>query len=140
MTCYPLWNKASERIIPIGIAGGWAKASTGYTFKRSERKAQELIEFLKTGKPLDRFGGRDRFWFYDLLLLDILDRKNSLGSKVFSGLLQKRPLPEVLKFLDEKTHFGEELRIMASSDVQLFLGALLRRLYRSVHQIFSKSS
>ena len=140
MTCFPLWKKASKRIIPIGISGGWAKSSTGYTFKRSQRKAGELVEFLKTEKPLNRFYKRDRFWFYDLLLLDILDRKNELGSMVFSDLLDKKPLPLVLKFLDERTHFGEELQIMASSNTRLFLGALFRNLYRSVHQVFSKSS
>lgn len=140
MTCYPFWEGASNRIIPIGISGGWAKASTGYTFKKSERMAKKLVQFLKTNRPLSRFGGRDRFWFYDLLLLDILDRKNELGSQVF-GVLFKRQDPQLIfKFLDEQTHFWEEVRIMASSDAWLFLDALLRNLNRAVHQIFSKSS
>lgn len=140
MTCYPFWEKASEKIIPIGIAGGWAKASTGYTFKKSERKAKQLARFLKTNRPLNRFGGLDRFWFYDLLLLDILDRKNELGSQVF-GVLFKRQDPQLIfKFLDEQTNFWEEVRIMASSDVWLFLDSLLRNLNRTIHQVFSKSS
>jgi lycopene beta-cyclase len=140
MTCHPFWEGASKRIIPIGIAGGWAKASTGYTFKKSERKAKKLVRFLKTNRPLNRFGGLDRFWFYDLLLLDILDRKNELGSQVF-GVLFKRHEPQLIfKFLDEQTNFWEELRIMASSDVWLFTDALFRNLNRAVHQVFAKFS
>ena len=140
MTCYPFWKKTSDRIIPIGIGGGWTKASTGYTFKRSERKSEELIAFLKRETSFKKFHKPDRFWFYDLLLLDILARKNEAGSRIFGQLFKKRPLVQVLRFLDEETHFGEELQIMASSPFTLFTGALLRNLYRSVHQVFSKSS
>ena len=64
MTCYPLWNKASERIIPIGIAGGWAKASTGYTFKRSERKAQEINRIFEDWKAFGSF-----WWLGSILVL-----------------------------------------------------------------------
>jgi lycopene beta-cyclase len=32
MTCYPL-EKNTQRVLNIGTAGGWTKASTGYTFK-----------------------------------------------------------------------------------------------------------
>lgn len=140
MTCYPLWEKATKRIIPIGTAGGWAKASTGYTFKKSERKALSLAAFLKTGKPLNRFASLDRFWFYDLLLLDILWRKNELGAGIFGRLFERRPPQLIFKFLDEQTSFWEEIQVMSSSNAWIFLGALRRNLYRTVHQVFSKSS
>ena len=140
MTCYPLWESATKRIIPIGMAGGWAKASTGYTFKKSERKALSLAAFLKTGKPLNQFASLDRFWFYDLLLLDILWRKNELGAGIFGRLFERRAPQLIFKFLDERTNLWEEIQVMSSSNAWLFLGALRRNLYRTVHQVFSKSS
>jgi lycopene beta-cyclase len=33
MTCYPFWKKIHKKVLNIGTAGGWTKASTGYTFK-----------------------------------------------------------------------------------------------------------
>ena len=122
------------------MAGGWAKASTGYTFKKSERKARSLAAFLKTGKPLHQFARLDRFWFYDLLLLDILWRRNELGAGIFGRLFERRAPQLIFKFLDERTNFWEEIQVMSSSNAWLFLGALRRNLYRTVHQVFSKSS
>jgi lycopene beta-cyclase len=38
MTCYP-FGKKHKRVLNIGTAGGWTKASTGYTFKNSDKKS-----------------------------------------------------------------------------------------------------
>jgi len=38
MTCYPFWQHNSKNILNIGSAGGWTKASTGYTFKNTVKK------------------------------------------------------------------------------------------------------
>jgi lycopene beta-cyclase len=39
MTSYPFWKHNTKRIIHIGSAGGWTKASTGYTFKNATKKS-----------------------------------------------------------------------------------------------------
>src|SRR5690606_37129725 len=74
MTCYDFDSANTENIFHIGTAGGWTKASTGFTFMNTYRKTQSLVELLKKGKSLDNLYRKDRFWFYDLLLLDILHR------------------------------------------------------------------
>ena len=38
MTSYPFWKKNSKKVLNIGTAGGWTKASTGYTFKNSNNR------------------------------------------------------------------------------------------------------
>ena len=58
MCCYPLWKKTTSKIMPIGMAGGWTKASTGYTFKSSQEKAKALALFLtqeKDGESLAKY-------------------------------------------------------------------------------------
>ena len=37
MTCYPFWKHNTKNIVNIGSAGGWTKASTGYTFKNASK-------------------------------------------------------------------------------------------------------
>ena len=75
MTSYPIWKNNTKNILNIGSAGGWTKASTGYTFKNTTKKAKQLVSFLDNNFDFRKFQKRDKFWFYDLLLLDILDQK-----------------------------------------------------------------
>lgn len=130
MSCYPLWQTDSSRIIPIGLAAGWAKPSTGFTFDRTVVRVQRLVKALIKGQSLNTVQQKDRFWFYDLLLLDILDQKNHLGASIFSRLFQKRKPQLILKFLGEKTHFLQELSIMAANKPWPFLMALFKRLLK----------
>ncbi len=129
MTVYDFTKNNTSNLLYIGTAGGWTKASTGYTFKNSQKKVRELVEYLKTGKPLDQIPSKKRHRFYDLLLLDILDEKNHLGQEIFESLFKKRTAPEIFRFLDEETSFWEDLKIISACPKGPFLRALLKRLF-----------
>jgi len=129
MTCYEFWKKNSANIINIGTAGGWSKASTGFTFTNINKNSLLLLQYLKEEKPLDTFHKRDRFWFYDLLLLDILHEKNQLGAKIFSEMFKKTPVQKILKFLDNETSFKEDLQIILKMSPYEFVRALFRRIF-----------
>ncbi|MGB0357499.1 MAG: lycopene cyclase family protein [Flavobacteriaceae bacterium] len=133
MTCYPFSKHNRERVLHIGSAGGWTKASTGFTFKFIERKAKKLVSFLSTQSDMRLFEKRNRFWWYDLLFLDVLARYNHRGGFLFSRMFQHNNPITILRFLDEKTTFKEEVRIMRSFPVLMFVKELLRRLVRSLH-------
>ncbi|PQJ78519.1 lycopene cyclase family protein [Polaribacter porphyrae] len=128
MTCYKFWKHNSKNIIHIGTAGGWSKASTGFTFNNTTKKTKELINFLKQNKPLTNFHKINKFWFYDLLLLDILSQKNELGSSIFGQMFQKNHPTQILKFLDEETSFLEDLSIQLKMPIGLFTKALFKRI------------
>ena len=113
----------------IGTAGGWTKASTGYTFQKSIRKTQQLVAFLKLEKGFQNMKQKDRFWFYDLLFLDVLSKHNEKGQMLFTLMFKKNNSERIFKFLDEQTSFLEELKIMLSFPVGLFLKALWKRLF-----------
>jgi lycopene beta-cyclase len=130
MTCYPFWKNNTKNILYIGAAGGWTKASTGYTFKSTVKKSKGLTAFLLKENDLTKFHKIDKFWFYDLLLLDILDRKNQLGSTIFSAMFQKGNPAVIFKFLDEETSFAEDLQVIWRCPKLLFIKALLRRIFR----------
>ena len=126
MSCYPFWKKNTEKVLNIGTAGGWTKASTGYTFKSSDKKSTELVTFLQKETDLRKFHKKTKFWFYDLLLLDILDRKNELGASIFSSLFKKGSAALIFKFLDEETTFAEDLQVIWKCPKMPFIHALIR--------------
>ena len=129
MTCYRFDLKNSSYLLHIGTAGGWTKPSTGYTFQRINQKTRELVEFLKKEQPLSRFGKRDRFWFYDLLFIDVLAKENANGADLFRRMFRKNSSRVIFKFLDEKSSLWQEFQIMRSFNVRQFVGALWKRLF-----------
>mgnify|MGYP005755906605 FL=1 len=129
MTCYRFDLKNSPTLLHIGTAGGWTKPSTGYTFQRINKKTKELVDFLKQNKPLHKFGKRDRFWFYDLLFIDVLAKDNGSGADLFRRMFEKNAPKTIFNFLDEKSSFQEEFQIMRSFNIKQFLGALLKRIF-----------
>ncbi|MBC2838430.1 lycopene cyclase family protein [Robiginitalea sp. SC105] len=131
MTCNDFTRADTPRITHIGIAGGWARPSTGYTFWNSSRLVPQLIEALKNGGKL-RMAHRDRFWFYDLVLLEVLAADNARGAEVFAALFRSMPANRILRFLHQQTSLGEDLRIIAACPKRLFLLGLWRSLIKSL--------
>lgn len=129
MTCYKFWKHNSKNIINIGTAGGWSKASTGFTFKNTTRKTIKLVNHLKQGKPLTKFHKVNKFWFYDLLLLDILSKKKYIGAFLFGKMFQKNEPKQILKFLDEETSLTEDLQIQLKMPPSNFIKALFKRIF-----------
>ena len=130
MTCYPFWKHNTKNIINIGSAGGWTKASTGYTFKNASKKSKALVHFLKSESDFTKFHKKDKFWFYDLLLLDILSSKNKLGSKIFSSMFKKGDSTVIFKFLDEETSIWEDLQVIWRCPKMIFVKALIGRILK----------
>lgn len=130
MTCYPFWKHNTKNIINIGSAGGWTKASTGYTFKSASKKSKSLVQFLKSESDFTKFHKKDKFWFYDLLLLDILSSKNELGSKIFSSMFRNGNSTVIFKFLDEETSIREDLQVIWKCPKMIFVKALIARILK----------
>ena len=130
MTCFPFWKHNTKNIINIGSAGGWTKASTGYTFKNASKKSKALVQFLKSESDFTKFHKKDKFWFYDLLLLDILGSKNELGSKIFSSMFKSGNSTMIFKFLDEETSISEDLQVIWRCPKMIFVKALIGRIFK----------
>ncbi|MFH6969966.1 lycopene cyclase family protein [Flavobacterium petrolei] len=124
MTCYPFWKSNTKNVLNIGTSGGWTKASTGYTFKNSDKKSSELVAFLQRETDFTKFHRKTKFWFYDLLLLDILDRKNELGSHIFASMFKKGNPTLIFKFLDEETTLYEDIQVILKCPKMLFIKAI----------------
>jgi lycopene beta-cyclase len=129
MTCYKFWENNSKNRINIGSAGGWTKASTGFTFKNTSKKAKQLVQFLETNSDFRKFHKIDKYWFYDLLFIDVLYQNNAIGSRVFSSLFEKgNPVP-IFKFLDDESTLLQDLQIILKCPKIEFIKSLVKRVF-----------
>ena len=128
MTAYDFTQHNSPYLMHIGTAGGWTKASTGFTFKKSERKVHKLIAFLKKEQPLNQFKQQTRFNFYDKLFLDVLAKYNGDGSQLLTQMFRSNSPKRILQFLDEQSSWWQEVMLMISFPIGRFVKALINRL------------
>lgn len=117
------------RIIYLGTAGGQTKGSSGYTFRFIQKHSARLVESLvKKGNPfISMPQGPRRFRFYDSTLLYILAHNKVPGDKVFSLLFKKNKPSRVLRFLDNETSLGDELKIISSLPTWPFIKVALKQ-------------
>lgn len=120
------FHPAHKRLIPIGTAAGAVKATTGYAIPRMYRHAMDIATALKQGSPMPAPVSKARFAFYDTLLLEILAHQPWHGKRIFSQLFQKVPLPRIFSFLDEQTTLGQDVKVLRSLPIWIFLQALFK--------------
>jgi lycopene beta-cyclase len=129
MTSFKFEELNSKNILNIGTAGGWTKASTGYTFNNTSKKTKHLVKFLKTENSFTQFYKKTKFWFYDLLFLDVLANDNANGSNVFAAMFKNVNIKTILKFLDEESNLIQDLKIITSVSPKTFMRAIFKRLF-----------
>lgn len=128
MTSFNFSKLNTKHILNIGTAGGWTKASTGYTFKNSSKKTKELVAFLKKEDDLSKFAKKTKYGFYDLIFLDVLADHNDEGAALFSSMFKKAKIKTIFRFLDEESSLLEDLKIILSVPSRRFIQAFFKRL------------
>ena len=129
----PMTNAALPRqdrnIIYIGIAGGQAKASSGYAFKFIQKRTAGIIDALKNGASLSAssFNAR-KGYLYDSVLLRVLHERKLNGDLVFASIFKNIKAVDVLKFLDNESSLFADIRIMNSVPTGVFLPAAIKEL------------
>ena len=129
MTDFPFEKENTKKITKIGTGGGWVKASTGYSFKNTEKKVQYLIENIKSVKMHGEDIINKKFRKYDAIFLDVLAQNNEIGELVFTKLYTKNTPEEIFRFLDEETTFSEEIKIMFSLYSFHFIKSFFRKAF-----------
>lgn len=130
MSSFPFERQNTRNILNIGSAGGWTKASTGYTFAFTTKKSKQLVQFLKTEGDLRKFYKRSRYWFFDLIFLGVLYRNNELGSSIFASIFKNNKTQDIFRFLDENGSWYSDLKIVFRTQPKLnFISSFLRNLH-----------
>lgn len=121
---------AKGRNIFIGIAGGQAKASSGYAFKFIQKRTAKLVKALKNGEALS-FGKNmndAKGHLYDSVLLNVLHNRKLGGDAIFADIFKGNKASKVLAFLDNESSVWTDLRIMNSVPTRIFLPAAMHEL------------
>ncbi|MGM0636304.1 MAG: lycopene cyclase family protein [Bacteroidota bacterium] len=126
MTNYPFWENSTARVIKIGTAGGWVKASTGYSFKNAEKNAALICQNIINELPISRGLHAKKHRFYDSIFLDVLETENHYGETLFKRMYEKNKIEKIFRFLDEESNLLEELSIISSLADKPFYDAFFR--------------
>lgn len=112
------------KVIRIGTSGGYVKASTGYTFQRSQRFLQNLVKTLEENK-INSNGMKINRWksILDTILLNVMLEKRAPQDEIFTHLFKNNKASLILKFLDEDTSIFEDLLVVNSVQKMPFIKA-----------------
>lgn len=129
MTTYP-FPRYNGNHIYIGIAGGEAKASSGYAFKSIQKRTAALVHALKKGKHLaiNKSFSEKKGHLYDAVLLHVLHYQKMPGDEIFASIFKGNKASAVLSFLDNESSLITDLKIMSSVPTRIFLPAALKEM------------
>lgn len=117
MTDFQFPLETAAGMVSIGGRAGRVKPTTGYAFNRIMEDTQALVNGKRSHSPA-------RFRFYDRLLLRILNRWPKRFPEVMESLFLHQPISRIFRFLDERSHLGEEVNIFRKLPIRLFLTSL----------------
>lgn len=121
--------------INMGANANLLKATTGYAFHAMANDAINIAENLKKNCSLERATKKQRFEFYDRLLLKILNDQPEWGKPIFETLFSKVPMVNVLNFMSEKTTFSQEVSIFIKLPKRVFIKTAIFDVVEQVKKI-----
>ena len=121
---------ASERIVNIGTAGGYTKASSGYTFQFVQKNSGQIIKNLRADiNPNPQKSFRDKTYeWYDRTVLEVILSGKMEGKEIFAMMFSKRSPESILKFLGNESTLWDDLKIVTALPILPFMRAGLKHL------------
>ena len=130
LATFPRKGKKGKRIVNIGTAGGFTKASSGYTFQFIQKNVKKLVSELKDGQiPANSTSFRDKVYqWYDRTMLDVILSEKMEGKEIFEQIFKKLDAHKILAFLGNESTLTEEIRVMSSLPIFPFLTSGIKQL------------
>jgi lycopene beta-cyclase len=124
------FEKVSANIIHIGTAGSQTKASSGYTFQFIQKQTASIVKQLvnKQYPDITKSWNDKKFQLFDKVLLNVLSNHKMPGDTVFAAIFKKNKPQRVLQFLDNETSLLDDIKIMQSVPINIFLPAALQEI------------
>ena len=119
-----------KNVVNMGTAGGFTKASSGYTFQFIQKNTAEIVGNLKSGKsPNQKLTSKEKLYnWYDKTLLDVLLSEKLTGKEVFTRMFKEIPPEQILAFLGNESSLIEDLNIMKSLPLKPFITSGIKQL------------
>ena len=119
-----------KRIVNMGTAGGFTKASSGYTFQFVQKNTELIIKNLQNNlDPNIEKTFRDGMYeWYDRTLLEVILSGKLSGKEIFALMFKKLPPEKILKFLGNESSLLEDVTIMSTLPIKPFLLGGIKQL------------
>ncbi len=140
MSTYSYEPKFDGKVIKIGTFGGFVKPSSGFSFSRTIKRVKCIV------KDLEKFGyvrpaslePLAKYKLYDNILLSILEKDNTATKDIFEKMFTTLPASTILKFLDEESSLGEDLKVISLFFAdKRFFKASIREIYKLIINSFT---
>ncbi|MFW5721406.1 MAG: lycopene cyclase family protein [Bacteroidota bacterium] len=119
----------SPGIMNVGIFGGDARPSTGYTFINTINNSRKIAYALaKEKKPPVLSNNKRHYNFYDRIFIRVLKDNPSDLKKALLALFKNNKSSQAFKFLSSKTSILHEIPIVLSLPIIPFINGLLKEL------------
>jgi len=127
----PTASGGGSRIIPIGLAGGAARPSSGYAFLRIQRQTAALAAQVASGSRFEpgqalRPLGSPKYRFFDAIFLRTLADRPDLAPSIFSRMFERAAPASVVRFLGERSTALDDLKIVAALPKLPFVASAIR--------------
>lgn len=120
------------RVIPIGMAGGCTKPSSGYTFLFARQHTDAIISALNAGQTPGTFRPpSQRFDFYDRVFLRVLSKHPERGAGILFDMFRKNLPEKILDFMGNGSSPRDEAAIFTRMPWGLFVQAAMREITRA---------
>ncbi len=131
LTDQPFRRRAGASIMNIGVLGGMIKPSTGYAFLRIQEDSRAIVaSLLKTGQPFGVPASSPYYRLCDAVMLQIMSQRGDWLGSILARLFRNNPVDRVFRFLDEVSTPAQNVRLMASLPILLFVRAGLAVILR----------
>ena len=131
MAKFERFKSTDSRIINIGTAGGFTKASSGYTFQFIQKNSEQIVnQLLADESPATALSMSDKiFSWYDRTLLEVLISKKATGKEIFSTMFGKLNPTSIIPFLGNESSLFTDIKIMKTLPILVFLKAGIKQLF-----------
>ena len=117
--------------IPIGLAAGASRASTGYAFSQIHRQIDLMIKHYQNTESIDFHPGCDYVERkMDDIFLDVIKQYPNIGPEIFSRLTNKLSGDEFCEFMDGYSRYTTRLKVISSLPKTTFLRSLTKQMLK----------
>lgn len=130
MTTHRPIVEPGAQVVPIGLAGGAARPSSGYAFVRIQRQCRRIAERVARGLPpvegrSESVAGR-KFDFFDAVFLRALADRPEAAPDLFFRMFEAVGADPLVRFLSDRSGLVDDARLIAALPKLPFLMAAVR--------------
>lgn len=123
--------RVGQRLLPLGVAGGATRPSTGYAFHAIQSRCDDLAQDLLAGcwpRPARARPALVRMM--DRVLLDLLERQPELAPRIFAALFKNCEPRALVRFLNDSARPTDFVAVAAAIPFAPTVTAALRLAMR----------